>query len=85
MVYRVFSAFSRFAMGPAPPPINNLPSTETTAKELTSSDRRSEADRANGVMTASDQSREVVSSLIADLLTPKRRTRVGFWNVIRLF
>ena len=53
---------------------------ETTAKELTSPGR-SEADHANGSMTAGDQSREDVSSSMADHLTPKRRTQMGFWDV----
>ena len=37
---------------PAPPPHKNFTSTETTAKELTSPSRRSEADRVNGFMAA---------------------------------
>ena len=65
-------------VGPTPTPHKNLPATETTAKKLTSPGRQSEADHANGFMTAGDQSREDVSSSIAVLLTPKRLTRVGF-------
>ena len=68
-------------MGPAPPLHKKLPATETTAKDLTSPDRRSEAGHANGLMTAGDQRRVDVSSMIAELLTPKRRTLVGFFNV----
>ena len=67
--------------GPAPPPNKNLPTMETTAKEVTSTGRRTEADHANGSMTEGYQSREDVSGSIADRLTPKRRTRVGFFNV----
>ena len=52
---------------PNPPPHEKLPATETTARELTSPGR-SEADHANGFMTAGDQSREDVSILIADPL-----------------
>ena len=37
-------------MGIAPQPHKDLPATETTAKELTSPGRRSEADHANGFM-----------------------------------
>ena len=68
---------------PAPPSDDNLLAMKTPAKESTSPGRRSEADHAKGLMTSGDQSREDV--LIADLLTPKRRTRVGFWNVRTLF
>ena len=68
-------------VAPAPPPHKNLPATETTAKDLTSPDRRSEEDHADCLMTAGDQRRVDASSLIADILTPKRRTRVGFFNV----
>ena len=66
---------------PAPASHKNLPATETTAKEFISPGRRSEADHANGYMTTGDQSREDVSSSIADLMSPKRRTRVGFRKV----
>ena len=44
-------------VGPAPPSDKNVPATETIAKELTSTSRRSEADHTNGSMTAGDQSR----------------------------
>ena len=71
-------------MGPPPPPHKYMPAMETTAKDLTSPGR-SEADHANGFMMVGDQSREDASSSTADLLTPKRRMRVGFWNVIKLF
>ena len=67
-------------MWPEPPPHDDLLSTETRAKELTSPGR-SDADHANGIMTAGDQNREDVSNPIADHLTPKRRTREGFWNL----
>ena len=49
-------------LGPAPPHRQNLPAAETTAKELTSSGRKSEAEHANGTMSAGDQIREDVSS-----------------------
>ena len=55
----------------ATPPHKNLPAMDTTAMELTSPGRRSEADHANDSMTAGDQSQKDVSSSIADLLTPK--------------
>ena len=58
----------------APSPHKNVPAMETTAKELTSPGRRNEAEHANSFITAVDQSREDISSSIADLLTPKRRT-----------
>ena len=66
-------------LGPTLPAHKTLPATETTAKELTSPGR-CEAGHDNGFMTAGFQSREDASSSIADLLTPKSRTRVGFWN-----
>ena len=56
-----------------------------TAKNLTSPGRRSEADHVNGFIGAGRLCREDISSSIADILTPKRRTRVGFWNVKELF
>ena len=67
-------------MGQAPTPYQNLPATETTGKELTSP-HMSEADHANGFMTAGDQSGENVSSSIRNHFTPKRRMRLEFWNV----
>ena len=67
------------------PEHKNLPATETTAKELTSPGRRSEADHADGFMMAVDQGGEDVSSLIADLLASRRLMHVRFWNVRTLF
>ena len=58
--------------GPKP----GWPATELTAKELTSPGRRSVAEHTDGSMMVGDQSREDVSSSIADLLTPKQWTRV---------
>ena len=58
-------------MGPAPPTYENLPIKEKTAKELTSPDRRSEADHDNISMTAGSQCREDVSCSTADLMTQK--------------
>ena len=60
----------------APPPHKDFPATETTTKELFSPGRSCEADHDNGFMTAGYQGRDDVSSSIAYLLTPKRRTRV---------
>ena len=65
-------------MRPAHIPRKNLPATETTANELTSPGRRGQADHANGFMTAGDQSREDVSSSIADLMTPNDGCEWGF-------
>ena len=62
-----------------------MPTAETTANELTSPGRRSDADHANGSMTTWDQSREGISSSIADLLMPIWWTRVGFLHVRALF
>ena len=72
-------------MGSAPPPHEKVSATETTSMELPSPDRMCEADHDNGFMTAGDQSREDVTSSIADLLTPKRRSRVELWNVRTFF
>ena len=60
-------------VGPEPPRHKNMPAAETTAKELTSHGRMGEADHADCLMTTGDQSREDVSSSIADLLTLKLR------------
>ena len=66
------------------PPNKDLLDTISTAKEIASPGRMSEADHANGFMTAGYQYREDVSSSIADSLTPKRRRRVGIRNMRRL-
>lgn len=72
-------------MGPATPPRKNFTATETTTREYNSTGQWSEADQATGLMKAGDQIREDVSSQTAELLTPKRCMRVGFWNVRTLF
>ena len=56
-------------VGLAPTPHKNLSATVTTARELSSPGRRSEADHANDYMKAVDQSREDISISIADLLS----------------
>ena len=72
-------------VGPAPPHHKNMPATKWQQMELTSPGRRSEEDHTNGFMMVGDHGREDISSSIADLLMPKRRTRVGFWDVRALF
>ncbi|KAK3515953.1 hypothetical protein QTP86_004679, partial [Hemibagrus guttatus] len=72
-------------VGLATQPCKNTSATETKTRETTSPGKGSDAVQATGLMKDGDQSREDVSSLTADLLTPKRHMRVGCWNVRTLY